>query len=349
MKKRYVVILCILSLYNLRVFAQVGIGTTNPSSSAILDLTSSDKGFLMPRTDTASITNPTTSLMIFDTIAHSYYFYTGSYWKAVGGGLTGSILDSFNGARTIKRTGWAGVTGLNVGTTTNVGAFLNAVFFPFVPAIISINASVTYEVGTSNNVPITGSTTRNDETIFSNGRVDRTYPSTLTVFTFLSQTSLWTVTPVITFVPDQSVTSSLELRFVAYQTVDNNGSPTVINSATKTVRSIYPYFWGSSTTDYSTGGTAIYTGLTKYVQTAADKSVTYATASNVYLYFAYPASYGPLTSILDQNSFQQITAFTRYNASVTSTGLVNNWTTNYIIYKSNNPASPTGWVYQFIY
>jgi len=59
------VLLCTSSFY-----AQVGIGTTNPHVSSILDISSSSKGFLMPRLTTLErngITFPATGLMIYNT------------------------------------------------------------------------------------------------------------------------------------------------------------------------------------------------------------------------------------------------------------------------------------------
>lgn len=50
-------------------FAQVGIGTENPDGSAVLDLDSDSKGFLLPRLTTDqrnSITNPAKGLMIYN-------------------------------------------------------------------------------------------------------------------------------------------------------------------------------------------------------------------------------------------------------------------------------------------
>lgn len=48
--------------------AQVGIGTSNPDASSILDVTSIDKGFLPPRVaNTSTINNPATGLMIYNT------------------------------------------------------------------------------------------------------------------------------------------------------------------------------------------------------------------------------------------------------------------------------------------
>jgi trimeric autotransporter adhesin len=56
----------------LNSFAQsVGVGTTTPDASAVLDITSSDKGLLIPRinllsfTDVVTIPNPTKGLLVF--------------------------------------------------------------------------------------------------------------------------------------------------------------------------------------------------------------------------------------------------------------------------------------------
>ena len=72
-----------LSLF---VNAQVGIGTTTPNSSAALDISSSNKGMLIPRLTTAqrvAITNPATGLLVFDTDKGSIMFYDGSSWRAL--------------------------------------------------------------------------------------------------------------------------------------------------------------------------------------------------------------------------------------------------------------------------
>ena len=65
------------------VNAQVGIGTNSPDASAALDITSTDKGLLIPRMSTAqrtTITNPATSLMVFDTDTNSYWSYVEDAW-----------------------------------------------------------------------------------------------------------------------------------------------------------------------------------------------------------------------------------------------------------------------------
>ena len=55
----------------------VGIGTTTPAPSALLDLTSSDKGFLVPRLSTLemnAVLAPATGLMIYNTSLSGFYY-----------------------------------------------------------------------------------------------------------------------------------------------------------------------------------------------------------------------------------------------------------------------------------
>jgi hypothetical protein len=64
----------------------IGINTTDPDQSAILDLDSNTKGFLPPRMRTSertSISDPATGLMVFDTDDGKLYIFTGSAWKAL--------------------------------------------------------------------------------------------------------------------------------------------------------------------------------------------------------------------------------------------------------------------------
>ena len=66
----------------------VGIGTTNPDNSAILDLSSSDKGLLLPRMSLkqrTSIKNPANGLIVYQTdMMSGIYVYNGSDWSAMG-------------------------------------------------------------------------------------------------------------------------------------------------------------------------------------------------------------------------------------------------------------------------
>lgn len=66
-------------------FAQIGIGTTSPNASSVLDVTSTSKGFLysrMTNTQMLAITSPENGLVIYNTDAGSLYVYNGTSWMS---------------------------------------------------------------------------------------------------------------------------------------------------------------------------------------------------------------------------------------------------------------------------
>jgi N-acetylneuraminic acid mutarotase len=77
----------------------VGIGTTNPGASAILDIQSSTKGLLIPRmtkTERNAINNPATGLLLFQTNdTTGFYSNTGTpanpVWKQLGAATAGGV------------------------------------------------------------------------------------------------------------------------------------------------------------------------------------------------------------------------------------------------------------------
>ncbi len=78
--------------------AQIAINTdgTEPDASAMLDVSSTDKGILIPRMTTAertAISNPATGLMVYDSDENNFWYYNGSAWTAVGQ----SVFTSENG------------------------------------------------------------------------------------------------------------------------------------------------------------------------------------------------------------------------------------------------------------
>ncbi|MES2650037.1 MAG: FG-GAP repeat protein [Bacteroidota bacterium] len=87
----------------------VGIGTTAPDTSAILHLSSTTKGFLVPRMDSVQrnlIASPAQGLLIYQSKANGgFYYYAGTTWNKVGGG----------GNEWIKNANGDIYTGKNVG------------------------------------------------------------------------------------------------------------------------------------------------------------------------------------------------------------------------------------------
>ncbi|MGM8362423.1 hypothetical protein ACSV4D_10955 [Flavobacterium sp. ARAG 55.4] len=76
-------LLCFLMSFLVK--AQIGIGTTSPAASSMLDIQSTSKGLLTPRMTTLqrnAITSPAESLLVFDTTEKAFYYYntTTSSW-----------------------------------------------------------------------------------------------------------------------------------------------------------------------------------------------------------------------------------------------------------------------------
>ena len=99
--------------FSVQVIAQTGIGTTTPNASAKLDVNSSDKGFLPPRValTAANVFTPITGtsssaagLLVYNTatagtipnnVVPGYYYWNGSAWVQIAGGL---IIDNSKSA-----------------------------------------------------------------------------------------------------------------------------------------------------------------------------------------------------------------------------------------------------------
>jgi hypothetical protein len=75
--------------------AQVGIGTPTPSANAVLDLTSTSKGLLLPRVDdTTNVPNPSAGLMIFNKNTNTAAVHNGVKWGTFITNLTQSAAAS---------------------------------------------------------------------------------------------------------------------------------------------------------------------------------------------------------------------------------------------------------------
>ena len=93
--KRSCLLLIIFTFLLFEVSGQsnVGIGTSSPNATAMLDITSTNKGMLVPRVSIASDTNPISGtkpngLMVWNTNASyktgiGFYFWNGSTWTSL--------------------------------------------------------------------------------------------------------------------------------------------------------------------------------------------------------------------------------------------------------------------------
>ncbi|MHA7844484.1 MAG: hypothetical protein ACX93I_14295, partial [Winogradskyella sp.] len=76
-------------------FSQIGIGTTTPDASSMLDIESSTSGLLIPRMAQANrlaIGSPATGLLVYQTNgAVGFWFYDGSSWNQLTYGASGEF------------------------------------------------------------------------------------------------------------------------------------------------------------------------------------------------------------------------------------------------------------------
>jgi len=85
---------------NIYTTGKIGIGTTNPAGSAMLDVSSSSKGFLPPRMTIAqrrTISNPVEGLIIYNTTYKKPNYYDGTLWRNFDGSLSLGIGDFYQG------------------------------------------------------------------------------------------------------------------------------------------------------------------------------------------------------------------------------------------------------------
>ncbi|MEM1322303.1 MAG: tail fiber domain-containing protein [Bacteroidota bacterium] len=106
---RFILIAFVFCAFLPTTLAQVAINTTGgaPDTSAMLDVSSSDKGILIPRMDSTSrtaILQPADGLMVYDTTTTTFWYYDEEQWNEIRNGsdklspadLLG-ILDSSSG------------------------------------------------------------------------------------------------------------------------------------------------------------------------------------------------------------------------------------------------------------
>lgn len=76
--------------------AQIGVNTSAPNASSIIDIQSTTKGLLIPRLTNAqmyAISSPATALTIYNTDASSLYVYNGLTWNSREDRISGFLDD----------------------------------------------------------------------------------------------------------------------------------------------------------------------------------------------------------------------------------------------------------------
>jgi hypothetical protein len=137
--------------------------------------------------------------------------------------------------------------------------------------------------------------------------------------------------------------SNYSINYRAGVYAANNGSPTVISSSLKTISFIFPYLYGMNTTSELTG-TSLYNATNKALYTKSTRTFSIV-GTATYIYYAFPLSYGPLSSIKDKNGYEILSGFSISTASVSSAGISApgaNWTLDYAVYQTLLYSDPSG-------
>jgi hypothetical protein len=111
--KKFCFIICALACIPIAFAQNVGIGTLTPDNSAIVDVSSTNKGLLLPRlADTSSVTTPATGLVIYNQNTKSPNYYDGAKWKDIADARNNFV--PLQGNITYTITGTTSVGGITV-------------------------------------------------------------------------------------------------------------------------------------------------------------------------------------------------------------------------------------------
>lgn len=223
----------------------------------------------------------------------------------VGGLASNTILDGLTSIEILKKI-----------TRKYVNASATVVYS-------EVNSVV--EQGTSFNLSI-------DINSFTNG--DFT-PTTVNVYQDGSLIETHTVTDLTDSFTTTVSNIDADTTFEVKLTDSNNVTSSISKKEYKFVNATYT----GSLNDIPTIDTEI-TALTKLIRLKANYTGSY-TVSNQYIVFAYPSSFGNITSILDGNNFENITDFTKTNITIN--------TVNYNVYTTNGKKTLNNFTYIFKY
>jgi hypothetical protein len=104
------------------------------------------------------------------------------------------------------------------------------------------------------------------------------------------------------------------------------------NSNTVSYPFVYPYYHGAGAPGRTAAQVAAM--VKSVIASNANRNAAFTTSNGDVYYFAYPASYGALTSILDENSFEVISSWTLRIENITG---LDGTAQSYRIYEFNNP------------
>ncbi|MBC7867409.1 MAG: hypothetical protein H7X88_07735, partial [Gloeobacteraceae cyanobacterium ES-bin-316] len=152
-KKAVVFITCVC----ISAFAKaqsVGIGTTAPNPSAILEINSSNKGLLLPRvSDTSSVPNPAKGLLVYSLANNKIWFYNGSRWQQAASNAGGMDSLWYRANDSISYSGkkYVGINRDNPSGAPQANLEVNGSLLIQSPQLYSRSAPVAAQTYTMNN------------------------------------------------------------------------------------------------------------------------------------------------------------------------------------------------------
>ena len=84
MRTKLLILFILFNTLNELRAQSVGINNPTPNATSILDITSTNKGLLVPRMTSAqrnAIGSPATGLLVYDTTLNLFYYFDGTTWQ----------------------------------------------------------------------------------------------------------------------------------------------------------------------------------------------------------------------------------------------------------------------------
>jgi hypothetical protein len=228
-------------------------------------------------------------------------------------------------------------SGTDLGTTQILDAdTLELMFYPYTAPSVSMSspaaAAIEFPLAEPT-ITITGTTVKHSNNITSatlkvslNGAAYTTvYTEGAVVSTGQTMTLGWQPSDDFTF----PMTQVSQVTTLDYSATAGDGTTTTSATARRQTY-VYPFYYGVGAVGLTGAQVA---ALTKLVATVGSKTEAFAPTVEVY-YFAYPASYASLTSIIDGNGFNITADWTLHNP-VSITG-ADGTAQNYKVYEYNN-------------
>ncbi len=132
--EKYLLLIILLALNSTMIFSQVSINNNDslPHHSAMLDISSTDRGLLIPRmteTQRNQIINAATGLMVYQLDNETgFYYWSGGTWLRLTGGvinMTANTLPKWDGTKLVNSAISEVAGNVGIGTTTSPASKLD--------------------------------------------------------------------------------------------------------------------------------------------------------------------------------------------------------------------------------